>query len=354
MSKPAILFLIVLFCSVSVGYGQQAEKGHLRIAFYNVENAFDCRHDSLHDDQAFLPESPRNWSLSRYYEKLHHISQAIASLSTSDGLPPALVGMAEVENDSVLFGLTRQSPLRAAGYRFLMTHNAPSADERGIDVALLYRPSHFHPFSWSEHPVMTTSLRQQSHSFFLSPSPSSIRVRNILLVSGELLSGDTLDVIVCHWPSKLGGKRLSGIRRELAAASTANLVDSLQGVRANANIVVMGDMNDTPHSSATTALAQHALVNLTEDCKGSYRYKGRWEQLDQLFVSYPLTSDHTSSSTQFSRIHIVDADVLREDFLLESEPVYGGQRPFRTWNGFRYKGGYSDHLPVFLDMEWEY
>lgn len=337
LNKTTLLFIILLLFYAKCIYGQQTEKGHLRIAFYNAENAFDCKHDSLHDDSAFLPESPRNWSLYRYHQKLHHLSQAIASLTDVNGLPPALVGMAEVENDSVLRDLTQRSSLRAAGYRYVMTHNTPDSDPRGIDVALLYRPSHFHPISCYEHHVAPQTKKDGA--------TMSLRARNLLLVSGELLTGDTLDVIVCHWPSKLGGRRLSRQRREMAATATVALVDSLYGIRAQPHIVVMGDMNDTPLSTATTSLCKHAFTNLTQNCQGSYRYKGRWEQLDQLFVSSNLTKDT-------STIHVVNADVLREAFLLESEPVYGGQRPFRTWNGFRYKGGYSDHLPVYLDMEW--
>lgn len=337
LNKTTLLLFILLLFNAKGIYGQQTEKGHLRIAFYNAENAFDCKHDSLHDDSAFLPGSPRNWSPYRYQQKLHHLSQAIASLTDANGLPPALVGMAEVENDSVLRDLTQRSSLRAAGYRYVMTHNTPDSDPRGIDVALLYRPSHFHPISCSEHRVAPQPQKDGA--------TVSLRARNLLLVSGELLSGDTLDVIVCHWPSKIGGRRLSRQRREMAASATASLVDSLQGVRAHPSIVVMGDMNDTPHSAAITSLTRHGLTNLTQDCKGSYRYKGHWEQLDQLFVSSNLT-------ISTSPLRIVGTDVLREGFLLESEPVYGGLRPLRTWNGFRYKGGYSDHLPVYLDLEW--
>lgn len=342
-SKFFLLFFVLSFVLASLGYSQTGQKGQLRIAFYNAENAFDCRHDTLHDDLAFLPESPRHWSPYRYHQKLHHLAQSIASLSTPDALPPALVGLAEVENDTVLRDLTLRSSLRSAGYRYLMTHNTPDSDPRGIDVALLYRPAHFHPIASSEHPI----------------AGSSIHVRNLLLVSGELLSGDTLDVIVCHWPSKLGGRRPSGKRRALASAATAALVDSLQGMRLHPCIVVMGDMNDTPDSPFLQSLCDHALTNLTADCKGSYRYKGRWEQLDQLLVSNALTSvpsngTHDTIRNANTSLHVTGASVLREAFLLEPEPLYGGQRPFRTWNGFRYKGGYSDHLPVYLDLEYEH
>lgn len=340
MRKP-LLFLFLLSSVIMLSAQEAAPKGHLRVAFYNAENAFDCRHDTLHDDLTFLPESPRHWTPYRYRQKLEHLGQAIASLSTPDGLPPALVGLAEVENDSVLFDLTRRSPLRAAGYRYVMTHNTPTSDPRGIDVALLYRPTHFRLLSVKEQSVTPDA---QTKNAIRGNKEGSLRARDLLLVTGELLSGDTLDVIVCHWPSKLGGKRLSGARRTMAATTTAALVDSLDGIRQHPCIVVMGDMNDTPRSTATTSLCQHGLTNLTQTCEGSYRYKGRWEQLDQLFVNTTLSG--------YSALHAIGAGVLREPFLLEREPVYGGERPLRTWNGFRFKGGFSDHLPVFLDLEF--
>lgn len=366
-SKPIFLLLLLLCTASRICTQEVTAKGHLRMVFYNVENAFDCRHDTLYDDLTFLPESPRRWSPYRYHQKLRHLAQVIASLSTADGLPPAIVGLAEVENDSVLHDLTQRSPLRAAGYRYVMTHNTPATDPRGIDVALLYRPTHFRLINWSEHPIATkvrgnggsrkTASKVIHHPFLKrSEKGSSLRARNLLLATGELLSGDTLDVIVCHWPSKLGGKRLSGTRREMAAVATATLVDSLRGVRARASIVVMGDMNDTPYSTVFTALSRHALTNLTQDCKGTYRYKGRWEQLDQLFVSAQLLPSNAGafppSNLESSLLHVVDAGVFREPFLLEREPVYGGVRPFRTWHGFRHVGGYSDHLPIYLDLEY--
>jgi hypothetical protein len=37
-------------------------------------------------------------------------------------------------------------------------------------------------------------------------------------------------------------------------------------------------------------------------------------------------------------------------FLLEEEKTYGGVRPCRTYNGMRYQPGYSDHLPLVVQL----
>ena len=41
---------------------------------------------------------------------------------------------------------------------------------------------------------------------------------------------------------------------------------------------------------------------------------------------------------------------FRADFLLTKNEKYGTLEPFRTYGGKNYLGGYSDHLPVFVDV----
>ena len=103
----------------------------------NCENLFDTRHDSLKNDVEFLPEGSYKWTPYRYWSKLNHLGQEIVAQSD---LIPDFVAMCEVENDSVMFDLTKRSLLRNAGYEYVMTS---SPDERGIDVALLYQPASF-------------------------------------------------------------------------------------------------------------------------------------------------------------------------------------------------------------------
>lgn len=307
------------------------QRGSLRVVFYNAENLFDFRHDSLKNDLEYLPDGRRRWTPWRYMEKLRRMSEVIASIG--DDRAPELVGLCEVENDSCLRDLTRRSPLRTVGYRYVMTHGD---DPRGIDVALLYRPEHFRLLSRAEHAVAVRHLRADAHA------------RPVLHVSGELLSGDTLDVLVCHWPSRLGGSRTSEPLRLQAATVVQTICDSLSRVRGKPLLLVMGDLNEPSGGRAVSQLERGAgLVNLARtarpvfpvrrrsDCSGTYRYRGRWEQLDQMLVSPAMSLS----------LHIYNAS-----FLLEKEPVYGGMRPFRTFYGLRYKGGYSDHLPVYADI----
>ena len=300
----------------------------IRLVSYNVENLFDCKDDSLTNDETFLPTSLRHWSEYRYWNKLHAISRALTSIGGDRA--PELVALCEVENDSVLHDLTRRSSLRTIRYDYLVTS---SADPRGIDVALLYKPTTYRPFAHKVLRLPSDQIDEGGH------------VRDVLCVSGELVTGDTLDVLVCHLPSRLNGRKSTRLRQRVVSLM-CSAVDSISALRAVPHIVVMGDFNDTPDKLALRSLSDNGrMVCITGQLEGSYRYKGQWEQIDHVYLS-PMLLDDTH------RLHLspCGAWVASDDFLTEPEPLYGGRRPFRTYNGMRYMGGTSDHLPVCFDL----
>lgn len=306
----------------------------IRFVSYNVENLFDCTDDSLFNDEDFLPESIRHWTPRRYWDKLQAVSSAIAAVG--DDRAPDFVALCEVENDSVMYDLTHRASLRTAKYEYLMT---TSTDPRGIDVALMYKATTFHPFS-------QRALRlPQEHI------PEGHHVRDILLVSGELHMGDTLDLFVCHLPSRLNGKRSAQLRQSVVM-HLCQAVDSITRERTIPHIVVMGDFNDTPQSKALSPLTEKAgLTCITRSLNGSYRYKGKWEQIDHIYLSPTLTQQVDSTSLHLSPRGSWN---FSPKFLTEPEPRYGGRRPYRTYNGMRYQGGTSDHLPVCFDLWFEW
>lgn len=302
----------------------------IRFVSYNVENLFDCVDDSLTADEGFLPEATRHWTPYRYWNKLHAIARTIASIG--EDRAPDFVALCEVENDSTIHALTHRSPLRTTGYRYIVTC---SADPRGIDVALLYKPSTFRPFA------------QRSLQISQENSIKNHHVRDVLLVSGELHMGDTLDIFVCHLPSRLNGKRSARLRSEVVR-HICQAIDSVSSVRVKPRIVVMGDFNDTPESQALSPLTDElGLVCITDTLRGSYRYKGKWEQIDNIYLSSSLTAVMDGTTLSLAP-H--GAWNYAPTFLTEPEPLYGGRRPCRTYNGMRYKGGTSDHLPVCFDL----
>ena len=293
-----------------------------RILFWNTENLFDYKDDPKKNDNEFLPDATRRWTYFRYRDKLKNLAKGI--IASGDEYVPDLVGLCEVENDSCLYDLTRRSPLKEAGYRYVMTD---SPDQRGIDVALLYQRG---SFKLLQHQSIRIPFKQ------VKKAPT----RDILHVVGKVVSGDTLDVWVVHYPSRRGGKAKSEPYRLLVAEILKHAVDSVMQVRQNPNVVIMGDFNDGPSSPVMKKLCSDGrLVNLMQGKKeGTYRYRGAWEILDQFLVS--------------ENVRTKNAEVLQHPFLLEEDEKYGGNKPFRTYNGMRYQGGFSDHLPIILDLQF--
>ena len=293
----------------------------------NCENLFDTRHDSLKNDQEFLPDGSYKWTPYRYWAKLNHLGQEI--VAQSDPVPD-FVAMCEVENDSVMFDLTKRSLLRNAGYEYVMTS---SPDERGIDVALLYQPASF--------------ALLHSHSIRIKPLPDTRPTRDILYASGLLITGDTLHIFVVHAPSRRGGEQASRPYRLLVASQLAEAVDSVYAISRDAKIIIAGDFNDYADSPALQYLYEHHLINISADAKGShgakatYRWHGEWRSLDQILCSPSLAARKQSS---------VIGDL---PFLLEDDEKYGGKKPYRTYLGPRYLGGYSDHLPLVVQLKNE-
>lgn len=287
----------------------------------NCENLFDYRHDSLKQDTEWLPTSVRSWTPARYWRKLNSIGQVILSCQ-QEGVPD-LVALVEVENDSVLFDLTRRSLLRNAGYEFLITQ---SPDLRGIDVALLYQSFSFRPICYDYLEV--------------EPLKGMRPTRDILYVKGEMRNLDTLHIFVVHAPSRFGGERQTRpYRRQVAD----RLMTVVRGLPPTAHIVVAGDFNDYADSPVLLYLEQEGFCNVTRQAKGwhgqalgTYCYEGRWESIDHILVSKTLAASVQS-------VYVNDAP-----FLLEVDRHYGGFKPLRTYNGLRYQRGISDHLPLVV------
>ncbi len=291
----------------------------------NCENLFDCRHDSLKNDTEFLPTSGRQWTPRRYWRKLDNIGRTVIACSTDtvSYQLPDLVALVEVENDSCLYDLTHRSLLRGAGYEYVMTC---SPDERGLDVALLYQPLSF--------------LLLQHYPLRIEPLEGMRPTRDILYVSGRVMSGDTLHVFVVHAPSRYGGELETRPYRRHVMQRLMQSVDSLRTLSPDARILVAGDFNDYVDDASLQYLGEQGLVHVSRTAtgrhgaRGTYRFQGLWASLDHIFASPVL-------SAEADMCYVND-----QPFLLEEDEKYGGVKPLRTYNGLRYRRGFSDHLPL--------
>lgn len=340
MQIKHLLFVSLLTIHGIFSANKALAQNDFRIMFYNVENLFDTKNDADHADEEFLPDGAMKWQTWKYWEKLKNITRVITAVGQMQS--PALVGLCEIENDSVIFDLTRRSPLRAQQYEYVATN---SPDERGIDVALLYQRDRFRLIHKNEYRIPFREKNKTS--------------RNILHVVGQLVNKDTLDVFVCHFPSRGGGQLATEQSRIDAAFLLKRKTDSLFHVRRNANIVIMGDFNDHPDDkSLSQTLNAQSIKKEIEDMKlynlfrhrvnekgfGTYKYQGKWEILDQFIVSGNLLH-HGSIEVKNNCAHVFNAD-----FLLERDERNGGKRPYRTNLGPRYIGGFSDHLPIYMNL----
>ena len=287
----------------------------------NCENLFDIHHDEGKQDVEFTPEGTRRWTRTRYWRKLNAIGQEI--LSCSEELP-TLVALIEVENDSAVHDLTRRSLLRNAGYEYLMTS---SPDVRGLDVALLYQPTRFRPVCYE--------------CLTVPPLEGMRPTRDILYVQGETQRGDTLHLFIVHAPSRYGGELETRPYRLQVTKILTTALDTL----ITKNVLVAGDFNDYADNPSLTALEEAGLLNVSSKAtgaagraEGTYRYRGEWHSLDHILLS-PTLSERMDS------IYINDAT-----FLLEPDSTYGGWKPRRTFNGYQYQRGFSDHLPLVLRL----
>ena len=319
-----LTFLLLLSSFLSMA------QTRLTIVELNAENLFDTRHDTLKNDYEFLPDSPRHWTRTKYWQKLNRIGQTIISCGedSSGWSLPDIVGLCEVENDSVLFDLTRRSLLRKARYEYVMT---ASDDVRGIDVALLYSPFSFRLIKADTIRVLPLSEMRPT--------------RDILHVEGEIENGDTLHIFLLHAPSRMGGELYSRPFRKHVMERLCSAIDSLRSQYTNPKLLVMGDFNDYADSPSLQLAYEHGLFNVAtgahgrNGAKGTYRYHGEWGSLDQILVSENLRS------------WVKDCRVNDAPFLLEKDTKYGGVKPRRNYNGMRFNNGFSDHLPLILHLQ---
>ncbi len=317
------------------------KRGELRIMFYNVENLFDIYDDSLKQDDDFLPEGYKHWNSRRFTDKLNKLYKVIIAVGGWE--PPEIIGLCEIENIYILKKLINDTPLSKFEYGIV---HRDSPDIRGIDVALLFRKDKI-------------SLLQQDFYNIIFPWDTLKKTRDILYFKGLALRKDTLHVFVNHWPSRHGGQLETEAYRVYVSSVLKEKVDSIFNTDNKPKIIITGDFNDEPENRSIAetlsagfnidSVEPDKLYNLSynlQDNKksGTYKYKFNWEIYDQFIVSGPLIS------TSELKTSLTDIHIFRADFLFEDDDIYSGIRPYRTYRGYTYTGGFSDHLPVYLDL----
>jgi hypothetical protein len=338
--KPTFFTAILLFCSL-LAISQANKYKVSLIGFYNLENLYDTVNNPKVNDEEFLPNAERQYNSRIYMDKLERLSTVISGMGTNvnpDGL--AILGVSEIENDTVLTDLVNMPKLKARKLKFA---HFDSPDARGVDVAMLYNPKYF-------------TLLYSTPLFVQLPggSKDAYFTRDVLYSKG-LMDGDTIHVFVNHWPSRSGGEERSIPARAAAASVVKHSVDSITALNVAAKVVIMGDLNDDPISPSVAKVLNakgdpknmstpglyNPWMEMYKRGIGTLAYQDAWGLFDQIIVSSGWL-DKTKPGYFYQK-----STIYNEDFLVQKTGKFRGYGK-RTWDGMTYNYGYSDHFPVYI------
>ena len=347
------LFIMLL----AVGTKAQEKKFAVHtVAFYNIENFYDMKNDPNTRDDEWV------YTKEYYTKKVQNIAKVIAQLGTGENPnSPTIIGLAEVENRSVLEDLVKDPQIIGRDYGIV---HFDSPDSRGIDCAFLYQKKYFKLNSTSNIPLLITEADTKAPSkpkkadedvndekFEVDVETKRIRTRDQILMSG-ILDGEEMHFIVNHWPSRRGGEKISSPLREKAAALNVKIIDSLQRINPNAKILTMGDLNDGPFNNSIKKVLNakankkdvaalgiyNPMENMANKGIGTLAYRDAWDIFDQILMTEPLVRE------DYSSWHFWKAGVYNKQFMIQPDGRYKGY-------GLRNNTltpGYSDHFPVYV------
>ena len=310
-------------------------KSLLTFGFYNLENLFDTENNPFTADDDFLPSSRKRWTEKRYQNKIFKIGKVISEMGVVfENEIPTVLGLAEVENKSVLEDLLANDFLKDYPLNYI---HYDSSDDRGIDTALIYNEEIFEVLSSETFSVM-----------IYDENNNRDYTRDILLVSGKVNS-EIIHILVNHWPSRRGGELETNFKRVTAAEKLIEIINQITLQGNEAKIIVMGDFNDNPWSESICSVEENCNLfnpfkNISTESRGSLNHNFKWFLFDQILLSKSFFDDGNS---EFS---YVESNIFDEIFLKQYRGKFKDQ-PFRTYVGKKYKGGYSDHFPVYVNFK---
>lgn len=313
--------------------GKTQNKNTYTVAFYNLENLFDVINDPKTLDDDFTPEGKKHWNYKRYKKKIRKLGSVINQIGVEKSYyTPAIIGVAEVENKAVLTDLVQSKYLKEQHYGFV---HYDSSDERGIDVALLYKKELFELLNSETFTVLLTDEKGKRDF-----------TRDILLVKGKLNS-ELIYIIVNHWPSRRDVDITTKKRIE-AAKIVHKIINKIHTETQNAKIIIMGDFNDNPTDDSIKYIEKTHFYNpmqkLLDKGKGTSTHRGNWFLFDQIIFSNNFF-EYKPNEHSFKYAEIFD-----KHFLKQWHGKYKGS-PYRTYAGKKYLGGFSDHFPVYVYLK---
>lgn len=322
------------------------------IAWWNLENLFDTDDDPGKGDDDFLPSGKKQWTQERLHHKITNLVSVIASMN------PDVLGFCEVEHESLIDSLLNYLPKKYDKVYY------ESSDRRGIDVGMIYNKNILSLIHSEKHTVSLKG-RPTREIIEVSLAPNSF----LPFFRGGLGRGlDTLSLrrglgrgvtfLLNHWPSRLGGKLESEPRRLNAAKTARKIVDNTFVTNKNAPIILLGDFNDEPNDSSLLHVLKatgdkhlvldsnylyNPMVALKTAGLGTHRHGDNWNLLDQCIVSHSVMPCLAGC-----RIFNTEAMFLKS----RSKSADSEKRPWPTYSGSKYLGGYSDHFPITMTLRF--
>lgn len=339
LKKRSLLFLVFGFISCL----SFAQKSYIlqTVAFYNLENLFDTiNHPDKLDELSPIFEIKSN-KTAVYKDKLLKLAGVLAKIGTQkSNTPPALIGIVEVENKTVIENLIATPPLNQYNYGIV---HYESLDKRGIDTALLYNKDIFRPI-YSK--AIDPDLQKENKKVY---------TRDILWVTGFFMDEKT-HILINHWPSRRGGAKKSSILREGAAAKTLEIITQIQKEDPNAKIIGMGDFNDNPTNKSFKKVLKtksskkrieigdlyNPYEKMFKEGFNTLTFRGEMFLFDQIFFS----SNYLTQHKNYNEFRFYKAGIFNPSYMILQSGKYKGS-PKRSFSGGTYLGGYSDHFPVY-------
>lgn len=338
------LLIITSFLMLAINlWSQEPKKFKVHtVAFYNLENLFDTINDPTKYDESSPMMELNTGRQEVYNKKIRNMARVIADIGV-DGAhnPPAILGVCEIENRSVLVDLVNDPLLLIKDYGII---HFESPGMRGIDVGMIYQKALFQPMSTSTHTL----------KIYDDLTKDRVYTRDQLLVSGKL-DGDFIHIIVNHWPSRSGGEERSRSKRLGAAKLNKRLIDSLQIIDPYAKILTMGDLNDDPNNESVKQVLNaksekeelqlkdiyNPYENFYKSGLGTTAYRDAWSLFDQILMTQPLLEK------DYSSYRFYKAFIYNKNYLTTARGRYKGY-PFRSFSDGGFTGGFSDHFPVYV------
>jgi exonuclease III len=303
-------------------------------SFYNVENLFLPDPKPVHKSDP-TKSGLRNWDERKYKNKLFKISHVFQLMKESNGILPFMIGLSEVSGKKVLEDLVATEPFNS---EYGIVHY-DSMDERKVDVAMLYDKN------------KVEVIDSETITFFfeiINKNTGSYDTTRDVLYSKVRYKGEIINVFIAHLPSKRE-KDVNKPKRNFILNEIQERI--LNIVKENEGVLLCGDFNENPDDE-----------NLVKILYDSNCDKVLENPFQELFSARNYSTFHYKSGLLFDQIILSKsffdsvglsfqgAEIFKPEKISSRDKRFEG-RPFRTYAGTRYLGGYSDHFPVFVKFK---